>query len=109
MDSTYLGVDGVCVLDEEGATDSISTIKTGINILKAERSMVGARQNRCLCAVRVDDNVVENSSAAESLIRDTDMAKEMVKFSKQNILEQVGQSMLAQANQSGQSILSLLQ
>ena len=70
VDSTYLGVDGVCVLDEEGATDSISTIKTGINILKAERSMVGARQNRCLCAVRVDDNVVENSSAAESLIRD---------------------------------------
>lgn len=60
-------------------------------------------------AMAIDDNIVENTQAAESLIRDTDMAKEMVEMSKQNILEQVGQSMMAQANQSNQSVLSLLQ
>ena len=70
---------------------------------------MGAYQNRLEHTVRNLNNVVENTTAAESLIRDTDLAKEMMKFSNRNILAQAGQSMLAQANQSTQGILSLLQ
>ena len=70
---------------------------------------MGAYQNRLEHTIKNLDNVVENTQAAESLIRDTDMASEMVKYSNNNILAQAGQSMLAQANQTNQGVLSLLQ
>lgn len=76
--------------------------------MNTERSRMGAYQNRLEHTYRSLDNVVENTQAAESRIRDTDMADEMVKMSGYNILAQVGQSMMAQANQSNQGVLSLL-
>ena len=72
------------------------------------RSMLGSYQNRMEHIVNGQNNVIENTTAAESRIRDTDMAKEMVKYSNENILEQVGHSMMAQANQKNQSVLNLL-
>ena len=78
-------------------------------IVSEQRSLFGAYQNRLEHAALINDNTAENTTAAESLIRDTDMASEMVKFSKSNILSQAGQSLLAQANQSNQGILSLLE
>ena len=72
-------------------------------------SKIGAQQNRLEHTIKHQNNTIENTQHAESVIRDTDMAEEMVKFSKENILEQAGQAMLAQANQSNQGILSLLQ
>ena len=77
--------------------------------LSTARTNIGAQQNRLEFTKLIDNNTQENTQAAESRIRDTDMAEEMVNMSKHNILEQVGQSMLAQANQSKQSILNLLQ
>lgn len=87
---------------------AIESFKGALSYVSKERSRMGAYQNRLEHTIRNLDNVVENTTAAESLIRDTDMATEMVAFSKDNILGQVGQSMLAQANQSKQGILSLL-
>ncbi|MCI8684516.1 MAG: flagellin, partial [Lachnospiraceae bacterium] len=80
-----------------------------INLVSTQRSALGAIQNRLEHTVANLDNVSENTQAAESRIRDTDMASEMVEYSKNNILAQAGQSMLAQANQSTQGVLSLLQ
>ena len=76
--------------------------------VSAQRSALGAVQNRLEHTIANVDNVVENTTSAESRIRDTDMAEEMVEYSKNNILAQAGQSMLAQANQSNQGVLSLL-
>ena len=73
------------------------------------RSYYGAMQNRLEHTIRNLDNVVENTTASESQIRDTDMAEEMVRYSNNNILAQAGQAMLAQANQTNQGVLSLLQ
>ena len=87
----------------------ISNIKKAIQNVSDARSTFGAIQNRLEHTVDNLDNIVENVTAAESRIRDTDMADEMVKYSKNNILQQAGQSMLAQANQSTQGVLSLLQ
>ncbi len=87
----------------------ISNVKAAIQSVSDTRSKFGAMQNRLEHTIDNLDNVVENVTAAESRIRDTDMADEMVKFSKNNILTQAGQSMLAQANQSTQGVLSLLQ
>lgn len=87
----------------------IANIKSAIQLVSDARSTFGAVQNRLEHTVDNLDNVVENVTAAESRIRDTDMADEMVKYSKNNILQQAGQSMLAQANQSTQGVLSLLQ
>ena len=84
-------------------------VKEAIARTSKERSHLGAVQNRLEHTIKNLDNIVENTTAAESLIRDTDMASEMVKFSRSNILSQAGQSMLAQANQSNQGILSLLE
>jgi flagellin len=92
-----------------GAAQSLlSSIASAIENVSSARSTFGAVQNRLEHTVDNLDNVVENVTAAESRIRDTDMADEMVKFSKNNILTQAGQSMLAQANQSPQGVLSLL-
>ena len=109
MSSAELGVDGVDIASSKGASDAISTIKTAITTLSKERATLGAIQNRLEHTINNLDNVVENTTAAESQIRDTDMASEMVKFSNNNILAQAGQAMLAQANQANQGVLALLQ
>ena len=88
--------------------DALATIDAAISRVSEQRSNIGAVQNRLEHTIDNLDNVVENTTAAESRIRDTDMAEEMVEYSKNNILTQAGQSMLAQANQSTQGVLSLL-
>ena len=109
MSSKGIGVDGLKVNTEESATKAIDTISDAIQKVSSQRSSLGAVQNRLEHTINNLDNVVENTTSAESRIRDTDMAKEMVNYSKNNILAQAGQSMLAQANQSNQGVLSLLQ
>ncbi|MBR1862348.1 MAG: flagellin [Lachnospiraceae bacterium] len=108
MTAKGLKVSGVTVSTQAGASKAISTIKAAINQLNKLRSKLGAYQNRLEHKIANLDNVVENTTAAESRIRDTDMASEMVKYSNANILQQAGQSMLAQSNQSNQGVLSLL-
>lgn len=95
----------------DGKADSavIDTIDNMIKSVTTERSKLGAVQNRLEYTVKVDDNTAENMQAAESRIRDTDMADEMTRFSKESILQQAATSMLAQANQANQGVLSLLQ
>ena len=90
------------------ATDAIETIAAAIKKVSTQRSALGAVQNRLEHTINNLDNIVENTTAAESAIRDTDMATEMVKYSNANILSQAGQSMLAQSNQSNQGVLSIL-
>ncbi len=97
------------VRDYQQATGTITMIQNAINNVSSQRSALGALQNRLEHTIANLDNVAENTQSAESRIRDTDMAKEMVEYSKNNILAQAGQSMLAQANQSNQGVLSLLQ
>ena len=97
------------VSDYNTANASLQAIQGAINKVSIQRSALGALQNRLEHTVANLDTVSENTSAAESRIRDTDMADEMVNYSKNNILAQAGQSMLAQANQSNQGVLSLLQ
>ena len=109
MNSVGLGVSGLKVSTEDDATNAIDTIAQAIQKVSTQRSNLGAVQNRLEHTIDNLDNVVENTTSAESRIRDTDMADEMVKYSKNNILQQAGQSMLAQANQSNQGVLSLLQ
>jgi len=110
MTASGLGVNAATVSGTGGtaAKTALNNIKCGIKKLSSMRADLGAVQNRLEHTVKNLDNVVENTQAAESLIRDTDMAKEMVKYSNNNILAQAGQSMLAQANQSNQGVLSLL-
>ena len=100
---------GPNVKDYSHANGTIDMIATAINNVSSQRSALGALQNRLEHTIANLDNVAENTQAAESRIRDTDMASEMVEYSKNNILAQAGQSMLAQANQSTQGVLSLLQ
>ena len=108
MSTAGLGIKDLKVDTEEDATNSIEAITQAIQKVSAQRSDLGAVQNRLEHTIANIDNVVENTTAAESRIRDTDMAEEMVEFSKNNILAQAGQSMLAQANQATQGVLSLL-
>ena len=91
------------------AQTAITNIQNSITALSTQRSTLGAIQNRLEHTTANLDNISENTQAAESRIRDTDMAEEMVTYSKNNILQQAGQSMLAQANQANQGVLSLLQ
>ena len=100
---------GARVDDYKAANNTITKVQDAINKVSTQRSALGALQNRLEHTVANLDNVSENTSSAESRIRDTDMAEEMVNYSKYNILAQAGQSMLAQANQSTQGVLSLLQ
>ena len=111
MSSDYLGIKGLKVSGKTylQATGSIDTISDAISKVSKQRSELGAVQNRLEHTINNLDNVSENTQTAESRIRDTDMAEEMVNYSKNNILAQAGQSMLAQANQSTQGVLSLLQ
>ena len=99
----------VSVKDNESAGKAMTSIQSAIDKVSTQRANLGAVQNRLEHTIANLDNVSENTQAAESRIRDTDMAKEMVTYSKNNILQQAGQSMLAQANQSNQGVLSLLQ
>jgi flagellin len=110
MSAKSLGVNGMKVdgKTDENALKAIETIKEALQKVSDQRSALGAVQNRLEHTIKNLDNVVENTTAAESQIRDTDMAAEMVKYSNNNILSQAGQSMLAQANQSNQGVLSLL-
>ena len=110
MDASSLGVDSskVDVSTKDGAKSAIDAIKEAIDEVSAQRSDLGAVQNRLEHTIKNLDNVVENTTAAESQIRDTDMATEMVNYVKNNILQQAGQSMLAQANQLTQGVLTLL-
>jgi flagellin len=105
-----LGLNGLQVSgsDASNATNAIDTIASALQQVSTQRSTLGAIQNRLEHTVNNLDNIVENTTSAESQIRDTDMATEMVKYSNANILSQAGQSMLAQANQSNQGVLSLL-
>lgn len=104
-----IGLDRVAVDSFESASASINACDRALEKVSSARSNMGAYMNRFEYAVAVDDNTSENVQSSESRIRDTDMADEMVAYSKSNILAQAGQSMLAQANQSTQGILSLLQ
>ena len=111
MSARGLGVNGIQVSgnDDTNATAAIDTISAAIQKVSTQRSALGAVQNRLEHTINNLDNVVENTTSAESAIRDTDMATEMVKYSNNNILSQAGQAMLAQSNQSNQGVLSLLQ
>ena len=112
MSCTSLQIDGnKCIVtgtDGVNARTAMDAIKTALEKVSTQRSDLGAVQNRLEHTIKNLDNVVENTQSAESLIRDTDMATEMVKYSNNNILAQAGQSMLAQANQTNQGVLSLL-
>lgn len=103
-----LGIDALDISDNAKAGEAMTAIQTAIETVSTQRSGLGAIQNRLEHTINNLDNVVENTTAAESRIRDTDMAAEMVEFSKNNILAQAGQAMLAQANVSTQGVLSLL-
>ena len=118
MSATGLGINGLAIARGAADTETDETLKAreaidkiqiAIQKVSTQRSSLGAAQNRLEHTIANLDNVVENTTAAESAIRDTDMATEMVKYSNNQILQQAGQSMLAQANQANQGVLSLLQ
>ena len=116
MSAAGLGVNklkstSIGIVDETGdnAREAIDVVGEALKIVSTQRSILGAVQNRLEHTISNLDNVVENTTAAESAIRDTDMAEEMVKFSNNQVLMQAGQSILAQANQANQGVLSLLQ
>ena len=108
MDAGNLSVNDVKATTVTHAQKLNKQVKAAIKAVSAQRSSLGAIQNRLEHTIKNLDNVVENTTAAEASIRDTDMAEEMVKYSNQNILQQAGQAMLAQANQANQGVLSLL-
>lgn len=103
-----IGLSDTNVLTQENALSAIDEVNYALEIISAQRSLFGAYQNRMEHAYNIDKNSSENTQAAESQIRDTDMAEEMVRYSNNNILGQAGTSILAQANQANQGILSLL-
>lgn len=108
MNANVLGIDELDVTTIEGAEKAIDAVEYALKRVTSNRSNIGAQQNRLEHIINNERNIVENTTSAESAIRDTDMAKETVQLSKDNILEQVGQAILAQANQSSQGVLSLL-
>ena len=109
MSASGIGVKTVSVTTVKTAKTAISTIKAAIKTVNQMRSELGAVQNRLEHTINNLNNVVENTTSAESQIRDTDMATEMVRYSNNQILAQAGQAMLAQSNQANQGVLSLLQ
>ena len=108
MSASNIGVSGLAVSSNVKAGEAMSKIQLAIQSVSSQRSKLGAIQNRLEHTINNLNTTSENTSAAESRIRDTDMASEMVEYSKNNILQQAGQSMLAQANQANQGVLSLL-
>lgn len=116
LTSAGIGIDklasyNIGIVDETGnnATDAIDVVGDALQAISEQRAALGAVQNRLEHTVKNLDNIVENTTAAEAAIRDTDMAEEMVRYANSNILQQAGQSMLAQANQAKEGVLSLLQ
>ena len=109
ISASKIGINAVTVSSQGDAQKAIDTIKTALTSVNKMRSDLGAIQNRLEHTINNLDNVVENTTAAESQIRDTDMATEMVRYSNNQILAQAGQAMLAQSNQANQGVLSLLQ
>lgn len=109
MNATVLGVKSVTVDTHSNASAAMASITSAIKTVSAARSLLGAKQNRLEYTINNLENYSENLTSAESTIRDTDMASEMTNYTKNNILQQAAQSMLAQANQSTQGVLSLLQ
>ena len=109
MDAGTLAVNGLTLLSNDDAAATITAVDEALTTVSTQRAELGATQNRLEHTINNLDNVVENTTAAESRIRDTDMATEMVKYSNTNILAQAGQAMLAQSNQANQGVLSLLQ
>lgn len=109
MDSETIELGELDVAEHDAATQTMEDVQTAIKNVSKQRSDLGALQNRLEHTVLNIDNIAENTQAAESRIRDTDVPAEMVEYSKNNILAQAGQAMLAQANQSTQGVLSLLQ
>ncbi len=111
LSAVGIGVGTLSVTGSDGDTAraAITKVKSALQSISSQRADLGAVQNRLEHTIKNLDNVVENTTAAESQIRDTDMAAEMVRYSNNNILAQAGQSMLAQANQTNQGVLSLLQ
>lgn len=108
MSAGCLGVSGLKVSSFAAAGSAMTKIQSAITLVSTQRSTLGALQNRLEHTINNLDTTSENTSAAESRIRDVDMASQMVEYSKNNILSQAGQSMLAQANKSTQGVLSLL-
>lgn len=108
MRAAALGVQGIKVTDSASASASVTTIQKAIDTVSSERSKLGAYQNRLEHTIKNLDTSAENLQAAESRIRDVDMAKEMMEFTKQNILQQAATAMLAQANMAPQTVLKLL-
>lgn len=109
MNTGVLRINGINVSTQFGAEDAISRVKSGLGILSGIRSDIGAQQNRLEHTIRHQENTIENTQQAESLIRDTDMASEMMNYSAANVIQEAGQAMLSQANHSNQGVLSLLQ
>ncbi|UOX65876.1 flagellin N-terminal helical domain-containing protein [Anaerotruncus colihominis] len=109
MSSKGLGIDKVDISNQDGAAKAIDTIKNAIDRVSAQRATLGATQNRLEYTINNLDTASENLQAANSRIRDTDMAKMMMEYTKMNVLTQSAQAMLAQANQQPQSVLQLLQ
>ncbi len=109
LSNKTIGISDMNVLTTKTSLDAMGIIDEAARIVVGQRSLFGAYQNRLEHTVRNIDNVVENTTSAESRIRDTDMAEAMVRLSTQNILAQAGQSMLAQANQTTNGVMSLLQ
>ena len=107
LNLTIIGMSNANTLTAEDAEASIDMVKKALRVISQTRSDFGAYQNRMEHTINNLDNVVENTQAAESEIRDTDMAKEMVAFSTTDIIQQAGQAMMANANQTQQGILSL--
>ena len=109
MDTNILGIHGLDVTTQAGASDAIERAKGATVKLSDIRSEIGAQQNRLEHTIKHQKNTIENTQQAESLIRDTDMATEMMKYTADSVIQQAAQSMLTQANQSNQGVLSLLQ
>jgi flagellin len=108
MSASKIGLTNISVATYSDAASTITKVKAALTSVSTQRSDLGAIQNRLEHTISNLDNVAENTQAAESQIRDTDMATEMVAYSNNNILAQAGTSMLAQSNQANQSVLSLL-
>lgn len=109
MDAEALGIENLSVADHEQAGDSIRTLDDALREVSRQRSLIGASHNRLEYSVRNLDNSAENMQAAESRIRDLDMAEEIASYSKSQILLQVSQSMLAQTAHAPENILQLLE
>ena len=109
MNCDTIGLRGSAIDPADSASEAIQEVEEALKIINSNRSKIGAQQNRLEYTIQHEMNYSENLSSAESSIRDTDMAKELVEMSKNDILQQAAQSMIAQANQQNQGILQLIQ